>query len=332
MTWVDLSAGFAYGTKLTSTQMQQLRDNIAAAFAKDSGAPQLADDYVVAAMFANAGIDSAAKFVAGVVDQSAVGASAIGQGELKKTSALTQVTMSGAGVAYYSAAIGGGSYAFGITVSQSNTGASDITFNGLAYPALGTSLVRPKASFTRTGGTTAVGNCNVYYIQASGELHWIFLLMKAGEIVATWEQPDHPCFGNMVFMRHPFDFPFNGNLESECEIILVIPTMEQIAEIRAGMIPMDGSNEIPFSPTRLFTDVFFDKFEIQESKEADWPDVPVTIGLPRIHEGKIVDDWRLMPRTKYNPETELFEPVKVSPIKMVIDKPDNVTVLEIKKK
>lgn len=50
MTWVDLSSAFAYGTKLTSTQMQNLRDNIAAAFAKDSGAPELADDYVLLPM------------------------------------------------------------------------------------------------------------------------------------------------------------------------------------------------------------------------------------------------------------------------------------------
>ena len=41
MAWVDLSAAFAYGTKLTSTQQQQLRDNITAAFNGDSGAPPL---------------------------------------------------------------------------------------------------------------------------------------------------------------------------------------------------------------------------------------------------------------------------------------------------
>lgn len=41
MTWVDLSSAFGYGTTLTSTQMQNLRDNTTAAFAGDSGAPTL---------------------------------------------------------------------------------------------------------------------------------------------------------------------------------------------------------------------------------------------------------------------------------------------------
>ena len=50
MAWVNLSGAFGYGTILTSTQMQNLRDNIAAAFAKDGGAPVLANDYVLQAM------------------------------------------------------------------------------------------------------------------------------------------------------------------------------------------------------------------------------------------------------------------------------------------
>ncbi len=56
MAWVDLSAAFAYGTILTSTQMQNLRDNIAAAFAKDGGAPVLANDYIVLGMMSNASV------------------------------------------------------------------------------------------------------------------------------------------------------------------------------------------------------------------------------------------------------------------------------------
>ena len=50
--WTDLSAAFGYGTKLTSAQMQQLRDNIQAAFEKASGAPELAASYVKQAMLA----------------------------------------------------------------------------------------------------------------------------------------------------------------------------------------------------------------------------------------------------------------------------------------
>jgi hypothetical protein len=39
--WTDLSAAFAYGTKLTSQQMQQLRDNITALAEGASGAPSV---------------------------------------------------------------------------------------------------------------------------------------------------------------------------------------------------------------------------------------------------------------------------------------------------
>lgn len=41
MPWVDLSSAFAFGSKLTSQQQQQLRDNIKAAFDGDANAPPL---------------------------------------------------------------------------------------------------------------------------------------------------------------------------------------------------------------------------------------------------------------------------------------------------
>ena len=39
--WTDLSGAFGYGTKLTSAQMQQLRDNITALAEGASGAPEI---------------------------------------------------------------------------------------------------------------------------------------------------------------------------------------------------------------------------------------------------------------------------------------------------
>jgi len=41
MTWTNLSGAFGYGTKLTSSQMQQLRDNLTALANGDSGAPAI---------------------------------------------------------------------------------------------------------------------------------------------------------------------------------------------------------------------------------------------------------------------------------------------------
>ena len=267
------------------------------------------------------------------VDKTAIGADAVGQSELKITSGAQQVTLTNTGTAYYTPALSGGEYALSLYVTQTNTGASDITFNGYAYPALGTSYVRPKASFTRTGGTTGVGFAKVYYVNSSGELHWVFLLMKSGELVAAWEAPDHPCYGNGVFCDHPFDFPFNGLNDTECEIVLLIPDIEQVEQIKRATIPVDeNGDELIFEPTLDFTNVLLDMYEIEESKELDYPDIPCTVALPRIHEGTIVSDWRLYPRHKYNEKTKLYEPTKVKPIKRVIEKPDNVTRLAIKER
>ena len=53
MSWTDLSGAFGYGTKLTSAQMQNLRDNITALANGDSGAPK-----VQTAAIANAAVTS----------------------------------------------------------------------------------------------------------------------------------------------------------------------------------------------------------------------------------------------------------------------------------
>lgn len=51
MAWTNLS--FPFGSTLSSTQMTQMDDNFDAVMAKASGAPVLANGYVVTAMIAN---------------------------------------------------------------------------------------------------------------------------------------------------------------------------------------------------------------------------------------------------------------------------------------
>lgn len=342
-TWTDLSDAFGYGTKLTSTQMQQLRDNITAFTEKASGAPVLADDYVVAAMLADSGIDSADKFVAGVVDQTAIGASAVGQGELKTTTSEVSVVVASIGTTYYTAAIGGGNYGF-VGEVKKNSSAYTTNFTGFAYGNIVSNVYNNlKAGFERTDGTTSTAYYRCTYVQASGELHWIFLLMKNGEVIATWEQPDHPSFGR-YHMDHPFDFPFNGIEQKDCDIILVIPSINDIEAIRLASIPsIDGgwftkeklaaNIGVDYSrDVRSFVDVFLDNYNIDESKEDLWPDTPVTVALPRIYKGSVVDDWRLMPQWILNEKTGLMERIKVKPVQRVIQKADNITMLKYKKR
>ena len=97
--WTDLSAAFAYGTKLTSTQMQQLRDKITALAEGASGAPS--DE--LAAMDANS-IDSpqyvddsidTAHYAPGSVDQNALGANCVGQSEVKTGTGTASASIAG---------------------------------------------------------------------------------------------------------------------------------------------------------------------------------------------------------------------------------------------
>ena len=75
MAWIDLSSAFGYGTKLTSANMQQLRDNLTALANGDSGAPEIqtaaiGDDQVTTAKVNDGAITGPKMYDnAGEVDQ-----------------------------------------------------------------------------------------------------------------------------------------------------------------------------------------------------------------------------------------------------------------------
>ena len=280
----------------------------------------------------------ATAIASGAVDQDAIGAAAVGQSELKASNSAASVAISSPGT-YSTGEIPGGYYTLGFKVYLSADYV--VTFDGLKHGDLDTTPVGPRAYFTRTGGSPCTGYCMVYYVTASGEQHWIFILKDkaTGKTLKQWESPDHPTFHNQGSVH-----PYRGYDPLKEEVIVVCPTMEQVERINAGRIPamnggfltkatsIAGAVENPLKPRRSFLEAFDELYEIEESKQADWPDVPVTVALPRIHEGQIVDDWRFMPRQVYNPETKLMEPLKIQPVKRVIPRPDFVTPLKIKEK
>jgi len=92
MTWTDLSAAFGYGTKLTSANMQQLRDNVSAVPNKDSGAPQLATDYIQTAMIEDLQVTEA-KLAASVYGQSKVKSSTGTAASSLATATRVKITM-----------------------------------------------------------------------------------------------------------------------------------------------------------------------------------------------------------------------------------------------
>ncbi len=149
------------------------------------------------------------------------------------------------------------------------------------------------------------------YVTSSGELHWLFVLVErgTGKRLCMFEAPDHPCFGNRG-AKHPFP-----NYDPAIhEIIAVNPSLEMVRAIELGRFEPDY-----FLPEKTFLEKFDELYEIEEAKQADWPDIPVTVALPRVHNGEIVDDWRFMPRGTL-----------LTPVKRVIPRPEYITPLAIR--
>jgi len=282
MTWVDLSAVFGYGTKLTSTQMQNLRDNIAAAFAKDSGAPELAALYVTQAMIA---------------------ATAVGQAELKSTTGSVNTAL----LEGEDLILPGGQYGFYPQLKTSNAAVNaywgwdaDAGLAKWSARALGTTyLTRIRLSVSVLGHTAYAQQ---RYIQASGEVYWIFLLRDkvSKKHISGWAAPDHPCCGNggkPLLVSHPFsDFD-----PAKHEIICITPGKDEVLQLQEACIVNDESQA-----DRDILEVIAEDYEINEDSNPSWPDIPVTTGLP--------SDWR----------EAYLERRPVEPVKKVIPKPDYI--------
>ena len=266
----------------------------------------------------------------------AIAAAAVGQAQLKSTTGT--VTHTGTEDAT-NKTLPGGEYGFYPQIKANAINVNtDISF------AIGIgSAATPTTSYVtniciKLGAGESANTITVLqrYIQASGEVHWMFFLIRKsdGLITSIWEAPDHPCYGNRGVI-HPF-----GNVDlNKYDIIVVNPAMGDVERILARTIPsvdggyltreksLFGIEEDYLRPLRGFSDVFTEIFELEEGKEADWPDIPVTVALPKIHNGHIVHDWRFMPQFDQD-----SKPVKVKPIKRVISKPNYITPLRIKEK
>jgi len=142
------------------------------------------------------------------------------------------------------------------------------------------------------------------YVQSSGEVYWVFILKnkETGEIGAVWQAPDHPCMGNggdPELMPHPF-----GDYDREVEELIVInPTDSEIKAIKRKT-----------TSQKDFIDVLLGEFDIDEAREAQWPDKEVTVGLP--------DDW----------SDAWLDRTPVKPIKKKIPKPGYACCRRLKKK
>jgi len=258
-----------------------------------------------------------------------VDAAAITQAELKTTDAEVSVDVNYQNTD--TAQLAAGDYAFFPTFKGETT---EIDFTGFINESITTSYTELRVKFyNNSTDTPRFGYANQKYIQASGEVHWIFLMLKkTGSIkrpYKTFSAADHPCYGKGL-IEHPFGNTFDPKLH---DIVVINPSRAECKKIVAGKIPSEKGGYLTLTdiesgvgvdydrPERSFLEVFLEMFEIQESKEATWPGEPITVALPKIHDGKIVSDWRFMPYGTI-----------IKPIKRIIKKPNYITPLKIKEK
>lgn len=326
MTWNSLS--FPYGSKLTSTQMTQLYNNLQAMADGDAGAPKIqtagiADDAVTAAKIL-AGAVGASEIATNAVGQSEIANAGVGQAQLK-TSAGSVSTSSTAGA---NLTLPGGQYGF-YPILQSGA-------LGSMSASLASALVSIGAYTDNIFLVTSSAGTAVYayqrYVTASGERHWLFVLRDdQGRIVGTWEAPDHVCFGNggkPTLVPHPWRDvyeqdgryyeaerdPDTGQLTGRAlrrEIIIINPTLEQVASaIRRQVSPDD-------QPDQTFIGALLALYDIDELHTPEWDDAPVTVGLPLVDvDGNIINDYRYLSDRQ----------AAVVPVKKTIPRP---TIMEL---
>ena len=235
-----------------------------------------------------------------------IGSLAISQAKIKVATSAASAEL--AQDAYSSQALPGGLYGFYPQVKVS-------AGEGIFYVGydITSSTYATVIGLYNKGVATGTLYAQQRYVASSGEVHWIFLLMDkiTGKRLAANSAPDHPCFGNRGIVH-----PFMDYDPAKHEIVVVNPSLDIIKNIELSRFEPDY-----LKPEMDFIEMFDILYELDEGKQADWPDIPITVALPRIHDGEIVDDWRFM-----KPGTI------INPVKQVIPKPDFITPLNIRLK
>lgn len=240
MTWVDLSAAFGYGTKLTSTQMQNLRDNLAAMAAGDSGAPEIVE--------------------------AALGDSAVAQAKLK-TATHDQSTLSTNWVAktltyaeYGFACLvkGGGAGSHGHLKRSDDTDFTNI--EGETYTG--------ETVYLKTSSGSYYAYVEYKYVTASGEVFWLWLLRDKAtkQIISADAASDHCSFGQDDPMKRPHPFRLEYDPEKH-DIVLINPDKQAL---KAMYDRAEGRNILQ---------TFLEDYGIDDAIETQWPDTPVTVKI-----------------------------------------------------
>jgi len=108
------------------------------------------------------------------------------------------------------------------------------------------------------------------YVTSSGELFWIFILREKDtkRIAFIYTGPDHPCFGNGG-NPDKLQQPFSSYDTEKYEIIAIIPSDDQMAEMRG----------ICIKEHKHLSRVIKNHYDIVDSVESAWPVKSVTTGF-----------------------------------------------------
>jgi len=160
----------------------------------------------------------------------------------------------------------GGSYCFWPQIKE--TGGQGLTAQ-VATAYTGGATYATIINLDYAGGSDS-GYAQFRYINASGEVFWIYLLkdIATGEILARSAAPDHVCFGNggnPETIPHPF-CDYDPALH---EVVIITPTKSEVKKIRKDARKQGKS----------FLQIFVEEYEVDELSSPTWPDVPVTVDL-----------------------------------------------------
>lgn len=224
----------------------------------------------------------------------------VSQAKLKTTTGSVSVYMNGTNT--LTGALPGGEYAFRLQVkSDAHDGSRN--FGGYYYDNVPTSYVSPCAVFAG-GGVYGYAYAQERYVQACGEVHWIFSLREreTGIIIKNWQAPDHICFGNggdPKLVQHPYgDYD-----EDKYELIVINPPLSFMKTIqkRAGRLndPLEIINK---------------EYIIDDLSNPPFPKEKVAVALP--------EDW----------EDSFYSGQQVEDIKSIIPKPKQAVTRVLKRK
>lgn len=288
MAWTDLSGAFGYGTKLTSNQQSQLRDNVTHVYnfcdtTGGSGGQIL---------IKQGGANMAAKTISGGITINADGVvPLIGQGQLKTSQGYIE-TNNTSGLSF---TVPGGQYGFFPQIAVSQEG------NYVYWKGPSTDSATHQTRM-RLWAAYEPHFCLIHirYVTASGEVYWLFFLRDKAtkKVIASYGAPDHPCFGNggkPLLVSHPFP-EFDPATQ---EIIVVNPSLAEVKSIERQCVVEDETK-----PDRKFLQVVREDYEIIESSRPAWPKKAVTVGLPPDCNHIIGEN--IMPVKKVIPEMEIL--------------------------